>query len=51
MKLDSKVIEAQWDEAEGIWNITIENPKTKEISKDWAHVFINGTGTVPTDLR
>ncbi|KAF2790613.1 FAD/NAD(P)-binding domain-containing protein [Melanomma pulvis-pyrius CBS 109.77] len=44
MKLDSKIIEAQWDDAEGIWNITIENPKTKAISKDWAHVFINGTG-------
>ncbi|KAF2708013.1 FAD/NAD(P)-binding domain-containing protein [Pleomassaria siparia CBS 279.74] len=44
MKLNSKIIEAQWDDAEGIWIITIETPKTKEISKDWAHVFINGTG-------
>ncbi|KAF2119710.1 hypothetical protein BDV96DRAFT_610597 [Lophiotrema nucula] len=44
MKLNSKIIETRWDDNEGIWNLTIENPQTKEISKDWAHVFINGTG-------
>lgn len=44
MKLNSKIIEARWDDAGGIWNLTIENPKTKEQWKDWAHVFVNGTG-------
>jgi len=44
MQLNSKIIEARWDEAEGIWNLTIENPKTKETRKDWAHVFVNGSG-------
>ena len=44
MQLNSKIIEARWDNAEGIWNLTIENPKTKEQRKEWAHVFVNGTG-------
>lgn len=45
MKLNSKIVEIRWDDAEGIWNITIENPQTKEVTKDWAHVVVNGTGT------
>jgi hypothetical protein len=45
MKLNSKIVEARWDESEGIWNLTIENPKTKEQRKEWAHVFVNGSGT------
>ncbi|KAF2186725.1 FAD/NAD(P)-binding domain-containing protein [Zopfia rhizophila CBS 207.26] len=48
MKLNSKVVEARWDDVEGIWNITIENQETKEISKDWAHVVVNGTGILNT---
>jgi hypothetical protein len=44
MQLNSKITEARWDESEGIWNLTIENPKTKETRKDWAHVFVNGSG-------
>ena len=45
MKLNSKVIEARWDPNEGIWYLTIENPQTKEQRKDWAHMFVNRTGT------
>jgi len=44
MKLNSKVIECQWDEAEAIWNITIEDQETKEQRHDWAHILINGAG-------
>ncbi|KAF2748392.1 FAD/NAD(P)-binding domain-containing protein [Sporormia fimetaria CBS 119925] len=44
MQLNSKIIEARWDPSEGIWNLTIENPQTKEQRKDWAHTFVNGTG-------
>ena len=46
MKLNSKITETQWDDKEGIWNIKIVNPVTGEESKDWAHVFVNGTGTI-----
>ncbi|KAK2745556.1 hypothetical protein FQN57_003681 [Myotisia sp. PD_48] len=48
MKLNEKVLEGVWDEEKGIWNITTENQVTKELSKDWAHVFVNGTGILNT---
>ncbi|KAH7121056.1 hypothetical protein B0J11DRAFT_55998 [Dendryphion nanum] len=48
MKLNSKITETQWDDEEGIWNITIVNPVTGEESKDWAHVFVNGSGILNT---
>tara|TARA_R110002003_G_scaffold351_17_gene19030 strand:- start:22464 stop:23861 length:1398 start_codon:yes stop_codon:yes gene_type:complete len=44
MQLNSKITEATWDNDEGIWNLTIANPKTGDTRKDWAHVFVNGTG-------
>lgn len=44
MQLNSKIVEARWDNEEGVWNLTIVNPRTKEQRKEWAHVFINGTG-------
>ncbi|KAF2032805.1 FAD/NAD(P)-binding domain-containing protein [Setomelanomma holmii] len=44
MQLNSKITEASWSNEEGIWNLTIANPKTGETRKDWAHIFINGTG-------
>ncbi|KAF1982585.1 FAD/NAD(P)-binding domain-containing protein [Aulographum hederae CBS 113979] len=44
MKLNSKIVEGRWDEEEGIWNLTVEDQKTKEKWNDWAHVFVNGTG-------
>jgi glycerol-3-phosphate dehydrogenase len=44
MKLNSKVVEARWDNDESIWNLTMENQLTKETFKDWAHVFVNGAG-------
>ena len=44
MKLDTKVIEAQWNKEAGVWHITLEDQNTLEKWKDWAHVLINGTG-------
>ncbi|KAF2841012.1 FAD/NAD(P)-binding domain-containing protein [Patellaria atrata CBS 101060] len=44
MKLNSKIIEARWDEQDGHWNLTLQNPQNGAISKDWCHVFVNGTG-------
>lgn len=44
MQLNSKITEANWNDEEGCWSLTIRNPKTGAMRKDWAHVFINGTG-------
>ncbi|KAF2430448.1 FAD/NAD(P)-binding domain-containing protein [Tothia fuscella] len=44
MKLNTKVVECRWDEADGIWNITLEDQVSKEKWQDWAHVLVNGTG-------
>jgi cation diffusion facilitator CzcD-associated flavoprotein CzcO len=44
MKLNTKVVECRWDEEHGIWNLTLEDQKTKGRFNDWAHVLINGTG-------
>lgn len=44
MKLNTKVVEARWDEERGHWDITLQDQKTGENWEDWAHVLINGTG-------
>ncbi|KAK5128236.1 hypothetical protein LTR85_002903 [Meristemomyces frigidus] len=44
IKLNSKVLEASWDEGQAVWNFIIEDPTTGETRRDWAHVFVNGTG-------
>jgi cation diffusion facilitator CzcD-associated flavoprotein CzcO len=44
MQLNSKITEANWNNEEGCWSLTIVNPKTGSMRKDWAHVFVNGTG-------
>ncbi|KAL6242201.1 hypothetical protein RBB50_010749 [Rhinocladiella similis] len=48
MKLCTKVTEINWDNNQGIWNITLQDMVTKRIWYDWAHVFINGTGILNT---
>ncbi|PVH95804.1 FAD/NAD(P)-binding domain-containing protein [Periconia macrospinosa] len=48
MSLNSKIEEAQWDDGEGVWNLTIKNPQNGEIRKEWAHVFVNGSGILNT---
>lgn len=44
MKLNTKVVEGKWDADDGVWQLTLENQKDKGRWKDWAHVFINGSG-------
>lgn len=44
MQLNSKITEANWNNEEGCWNITIRNPTSGSMRKDWAHVLVNGSG-------
>jgi cation diffusion facilitator CzcD-associated flavoprotein CzcO len=44
MKLNTKVVEARWDEDKGIWNLTLEDQVSKGIFQDWCHCLVNGTG-------
>ncbi|EOO00866.1 putative 4-hydroxyacetophenone monooxygenase protein [Phaeoacremonium minimum UCRPA7] len=44
MKLNTKVIEARWDEERGIWHLLLEDQVTNEKWHDWCHSLINGTG-------
>jgi hypothetical protein len=44
MKLNTKVVEARWDEEKGIWSLTLEDQTTKDTWQDWCHCLINGTG-------
>ncbi|KAI5309586.1 hypothetical protein KEM55_002890 [Ascosphaera atra] len=44
IKLNHMVTSAIWDEESATWKLEIQNTRTGEIVKDWAHVFINGGG-------
>ncbi|KAH7153042.1 hypothetical protein EDB81DRAFT_790348 [Dactylonectria macrodidyma] len=44
MKLNTKVVEARWDEEKGFWCLTLEDQVTKGTWQDWCHVLVNGTG-------
>ncbi|KAE9986270.1 hypothetical protein EG328_006273 [Venturia inaequalis] len=44
MKLNTRVVECRWDEEDGVWNITLEDQRTKGRYHDWAYILINGTG-------
>ncbi|KAG9244397.1 hypothetical protein BJ878DRAFT_534602 [Calycina marina] len=44
MKLNSKIVEAQWNEEGGKWTITIEDQVSKELRTDWCNVLVNGSG-------
>lgn len=44
MKLNTKVLEARWDEDKGMWSLTLEDQVTKGTWQDWCHVLVNGTG-------
>ncbi|KAJ6005153.1 FAD/NAD(P)-binding domain-containing protein [Penicillium sp. IBT 35674x] len=48
IQLNTKLIEARWDGNDGIWNLTLENQVTKQITFDWAHALVNGTGILNT---
>ncbi|KIX09042.1 uncharacterized protein Z518_00120 [Rhinocladiella mackenziei CBS 650.93] len=42
--LKTRVVHAEWQSAEAIWKLTLQNQGTKEEWHDWAHCFINATG-------
>jgi cation diffusion facilitator CzcD-associated flavoprotein CzcO len=44
MKLNTKVVEARWNEEEAIWKLKLEDQVTKEVWEDWSHILVNGTG-------
>lgn len=44
MKLNTKVVEARWDEDKGIYNLTLEDQVSKQTWQDWSHCLVNGTG-------
>jgi cation diffusion facilitator CzcD-associated flavoprotein CzcO len=41
---DRDVISITWDDLKGIWNVTLKDPRTNELSYDWCHVFLNTGG-------
>lgn len=41
---DREVMSIAWDDTAGIWNVTLKNPRTEEITYDWCHVFLNTGG-------
>ncbi|KAJ2895272.1 hypothetical protein MKZ38_006737 [Zalerion maritima] len=44
MKLNTKLIEARWDEDKGIYYLTLEDQVNKGVWTDWCHSLVNGTG-------
>lgn len=44
IRLNHRVVGAKWDEAKGIWNVTVENTVTGEVIEDWGHFMITGSG-------
>ncbi|KAI9371747.1 hypothetical protein BJX61DRAFT_534533 [Aspergillus egyptiacus] len=44
MKLNTRVVECRWVEERGVWDITLQDTRTKEEWRDWAHCVVNGTG-------
>lgn len=51
MQLNSKVEEAIWNDQDGCYSLTIRNPKTGAMRKDWAHVLVNGSGETTLNTR
>lgn len=44
IKLNKQVVRAAWIEAEGIWDIEVQDKLSGEVVADWCHVLINATG-------
>ncbi|KAN0120142.1 FAD/NAD(P)-binding domain containing protein [Hyaloscypha variabilis] len=44
MKLNTKIVEARWDEQEGKWIIVLEDQVNGDRWEDWCHVLVNGSG-------
>jgi|TARA_R110002003_G_scaffold112_12_gene9637 hypothetical protein len=46
LQLNTKVVGAQWHEAEGMWCVELENTKTQQRREEWCHVLISGQGVL-----
>jgi hypothetical protein len=44
IQFNSKITKAAWDQPKAVWNLTITDVVTGQERRDWAHVFVNGTG-------
>ncbi|KIX06631.1 uncharacterized protein Z518_04607 [Rhinocladiella mackenziei CBS 650.93] len=44
VKLNTRVVRAEWQPDTSTWKLTLRDEKTKEKWQDWAHCFVNGTG-------
>ncbi|KAI5287546.1 hypothetical protein KEM52_001535, partial [Ascosphaera acerosa] len=44
IKLNQRISSVIWDEEQGIWNIEAVDVRNGIVTRDWAHVFINGGG-------
>lgn len=39
-----EVIKIQWDEERNIWNVTLRDSRSGELTDDWCHIFLNSGG-------
>ncbi|PVH68820.1 FAD/NAD(P)-binding domain-containing protein [Cadophora sp. DSE1049] len=44
MKLNTKLVEARWDDKRGKWMVVLEDQVSREKWEDWCHVLVNGSG-------
>lgn len=44
MKLNTKVVKAEWNTQKAVWGITLQDSRTGEQWSDWAHCLVNGAG-------
>lgn len=46
IRVSHQVLEARWDEGQGLWNLKVQNLKTGEQFDDTANFLINGSGVL-----
>ncbi|KAH8890173.1 FAD/NAD(P)-binding domain-containing protein [Thozetella sp. PMI_491] len=46
MKLNHEVTHAAWDDASGVWNVSVKNLLTGETFVDTAEILVNGSGVL-----
>lgn len=39
-----EVIRIEWEEKRNIWNVTLRDPRSGQLTHDWCHVFLNSGG-------
>ncbi|KAF2169441.1 hypothetical protein M409DRAFT_20660 [Zasmidium cellare ATCC 36951] len=46
IKLNTEVLNAQWDDLQGLWNVELKNVKDGSTFRDTCNVLINGSGAL-----